>query len=117
MFRELESAYHRLGLSPSLSAPGTEARLGTLVSHAPEGSIVLLDARLVPGTGDQSTAASLLSTHFGTTPHTAEDGGANRSPALGRLSWIRFRMHLELARRGPPIAGVRVQTVPCNTAR
>ena len=112
-YRRMEAAYGRLSRTGP-GAAGAENELAKLVSLAPEGSIEVLDARLVPGGADQTRAASLVATHFGTTAHTMEANGSGvAGMPLGRLSWIRFRVRLEL--RGSAVArrGVRYETVPC----
>ena len=112
MFRQMEQAYHRLGATAPGSAEA-ETALGRLVSSAPEGSIELLDAKLVPGGGDQTKAAALVATHFGTTAHTIEAGGGEVGTTLGRLLWIRFRVVLDVRRAGAPRPGVRYRTSAC----
>jgi hypothetical protein len=75
---------------------GAQQALATLVSHAPEGTLTILDAHLVPGAADQVPAAAAVSTQFTSTAHALERPADGGTTALGRLTWMRFRISLEL---------------------
>ena len=96
--------------------PADEAALGRLVAGSPEGTITILDARLVPGTADQGRAAAGVSSHFSETAHTLEQPGApGQGGALGQVRALSFRISLEWPRgsRAVPAAGARSVPVAC----
>jgi hypothetical protein len=75
---------------------GAEGELAALASKSPEGSLQLLDAHFVPGTADQAKMAAAVASHLNTTAHTVEQPGDGMATALGRVTWMRFRISLEL---------------------
>jgi hypothetical protein len=75
---------------------GAQETLATLVSHAPEGTLTIIDAHLVPGTADQVSAAAAVATHFTSTAHSVEKPDDGRPTPLGRLTWMRFRISFDL---------------------
>ena len=93
-FAALEAAYAGFEAQPK-SVAATEA-LSRLVAEAPEGSFEILDAHLVPGTADQGRMAAAVASHWSTTPHTLEQPGGGGSSPLGKLTWVRFRIALQL---------------------
>ncbi len=112
-FAAMEAAYQRVTGSSHASA-GDEAALADLAGKAPEGVLEIVDASLAPGTSDQTAAAGLLASHFGTTAHRIEPPEGGRATALGRIGWIRFRVKLDLrgSVRVPP--GVEVERYSCG---
>lgn len=68
-------------------------RLTALVAQQPEATFTLLDTHLVPGTNDIGRMAATVAQHLAATPHTVEPAAA--SP-LGQVTWMRFRLELEL---------------------
>jgi hypothetical protein len=115
MFAELAKAYREYR---STSVPSSAAmdKLGVLVSRAPEGTIQLLDAHLVPGTGDQAKMAAAVASHFGTTAHSLERPADGQGMPLGKVTWIRFRISLELPEGFRAGRGVTVDRYRCLKA-
>lgn len=83
----------------ALYAPATSGdaqaveRLAGIAAAQPEATLTILDAHLAPGTNDVGRMAATVAQHLRSTPHTIEAAGA--SP-LGRVTWMRFRIELEL---------------------
>jgi hypothetical protein len=75
---------------------GAESELAEFVSKASEGTLQILDANLVPGMANQAQTAMAVASHFSTTAHTVEEPATGKGTALGRLTWIRFRINLDL---------------------
>ncbi len=71
-------------------------RLAEMVSHAAAGEIEVLDARLLPGIANQSAAAAAVATHWGQTAHTTEQATDGRATALGRITWLKLRVRLDI---------------------
>lgn len=90
----IDGAYRRLSGAKTAS-PADEATLAKVVAAQPEAVLEILDASLAPGTADQTRAAGLLSSHFGTTAHRMEQPVGGRATALGRIGYLRFRVKLE----------------------
>jgi hypothetical protein len=103
-FEELLGLYNddarlsRVGATPNETVVlrGVESRLAMLVSRAPEGELTILDAHLVPGTGDQSEGAALVATHLNLSAHQVDQPANGKATPLGRLDWLRFRIRLDL---------------------
>ncbi len=112
-FARLEGMYRRVTEGKGAPA-GEEGRLAELASEQPEGVLEIVDAGLVAGTADQTAAAGLVSTHFGTTAHRMEQPSGGRPTALGRIAMVRFRARLELGggMRTPP--GVLFERYTCS---
>jgi hypothetical protein len=89
---ELYDEYRR----SSPPAAGVESELAETVSRAPEGVIQILDANLIPGLANQSQMAAAVASHFITTAHTVEEPSTGKGTGLGRLTWIRFRISLDI---------------------
>ncbi len=90
-FARARRAYDE-AVSATQPSPAQTAEVAAVVDASREGRLEILDARLVPGTGDQSPAASLLATHLLTTPHILAD--ATAANTVGRVEWLRFRATL-----------------------
>ena len=112
-FGRLEGAYERY-LRASPPTADAESELATLVSKQPEGTLQILDARLVPGTANQAGTASLVASHFNTTAHTVEEPAGGKGLPLGKLAWVRFRINLQLPRGFDPDKGIKVESGSCN---
>ena len=110
-FGTLEGIYRGLA---GRASPEEEARLAELASRQPEGVFEILDANLSPGTGDQTRAAGLVASHFGTTAHRIEPAEGGRATALGRIFWIRFRVRLELRPGVRVLPGINTELHPCE---
>ncbi len=90
-FASAEHAYSEALRSPHPSPAQTTA-VANAVAASAEGKFEIVDARLLPGTADPSSAAAMLGTRFSTTAHSiinAEGGG----PA-GHVEQLRFRVTL-----------------------
>jgi hypothetical protein len=95
MFEGMSAAYREYRSTPVPSAPAVN-RLARLVSQAPEGTVQILDAHLVPGTGDQDKMAATVASHFSTTAHNLERPADGKGSLRGEVTWIRFRISLEV---------------------
>ncbi len=83
--------------------------LAELASRQPEGALEILDAHLVPGTADQTRAASMVAGHFADTAHALEQPAGGRPTPLGTLTWIRFRVSLALPPGQHAATGSRIE--------
>jgi hypothetical protein len=113
-FAQMAAMYERYSrVSPP--AAGVENELATVVSQAPEGTLQILDARLIPGTANQAQMAAMVASHFNTTPHTVEEPMQGKGSALGKLSWVRFRISLQLPRGFKAHPRLTKEIYPCHT--
>ena len=108
-FAASEQAYARLrGLRLGMEggSAGGAAALAELASRQPEGTWEILDAHLVPGTADQTRSAAAAVVDFATTAHELEQpvGHAAATP-LGQVTWMRFRVELQLGPEAKAGAG------------
>jgi hypothetical protein len=71
-------------------------RLANMPQYAAVGDFSFLDARLLPGVANQSSAAAMVAVHFQTTAHTLVQAPVSQASALGRIEWMRFRLSLRL---------------------
>jgi hypothetical protein len=112
-FSRLVAAYERYirVLPPT---PESENELAAMVSKEPEGTLEILDARLIPGTANQAGTAALVASHFSTTAHTVEEPQDGKGSPLGKLTWLRFRIGLNLPRGFVPEKGIKVNQVGCD---
>lgn len=96
-YKRMLKAYetYRATSNPSAEA---QSELAKVVTEMPEGELQIVDARLLPGTADQSPAAAAVALHFLTTTHTLDQPQDGRAAPLGRLDWVRFHLRLELPR-------------------
>ena len=94
-FQELSARYaeYRRSDTPSVQVQG---ELANLVSRASEGTLQILDAHLVPGTANQAKTAAMVASHFDTTAHSLEQPADGRATGLGKLTWMRFRVSMNL---------------------
>jgi hypothetical protein len=94
-YQSLLKAYEAYRLTqPATAVAQTE--LIKIVGRMPEGTMEILDARLVPGTADQTSAAAAVASHFTTTAHTLDMPTGGKATPLGRVNWVRFRIRLDL---------------------
>ena len=91
-----------------------EVELSSHVAHAPEGSLTLLDARLIPGMRDQSPLAATVASHFTSTAHTLADPPDGRPTPLGKLLWVKFRVQLSLPAGFKSAPGSRIVPQICS---
>jgi hypothetical protein len=96
-FAAISSIYDRYS-SKTPPGPAVEAELSNVVSKAAEGTLQILDAKLIPGTANQAQMAAMVASHFSTTVHTIEEPREASGSVLGKLSWLRFRVSLDLPR-------------------
>ena len=111
-FQQMLAMYRELRREAEPSAAMQE-QMAKLVSGAPEGSLEILDAHFVPGTADQAKTAATVASHLGATPHRVEQPADGRGTPLGRLTWIRFRIGLELPKGFHPDRGMRLESRGC----
>ena len=95
-------------------APAEMGVLAQLASRQPEGTLEILDARLVPGIADQTPAAATVATHFLTTAHQIDLPPGQPPSARGRVTALRFRVTLDLPDGLRPGRGLRAGSVPCR---
>lgn len=88
---------------------GKVGALAELASRQPGGVLEILDAHLVPGTADQTPAAGLVAGRFAATAHELEQPAGGRPTPLGALTWMRFRVSLELPPGTKAAAGRKVE--------
>ncbi len=112
-YRSLLKAYEAYRSTQAANA-AAQTELVKLVGRMPQGMFEILDARLVPGTADQTSAAATVALHFTSTAHTLDMPATGKPTPLGRLNWVRFRISLDLppAFRSDP--RVQVQKRPCD---
>ncbi len=104
--------YQRLAQAGPNAAPqmrATESRLALLVSYAPEAKLLILDAHLVQGTGDQTRAASLVAVHANSSARQVDQPADGVATPLGRLTWLRFRIRIDLPRTFRTAPGTHVE--------
>ena len=112
-FARLVAAYARyVRVSPPSAA--SENELAAIVSKEPEGMLEILDAHLIPGAANQAGTAALVASHFNTTAHTVEDPPDGKGSTLGKLTWVRFRIGLDLPKGFVPDKGIKVAKGGCN---
>ena len=112
-FASLEAVYERI-TGAKQAAAADETALGELTASQPQGLLHIVDAVLEAGTGDQTRAAALLSTHYETTAHRTEEPAGGRATALGRIGGVRFQAKLDLRRGTRPARGVQVESYACG---
>jgi hypothetical protein len=112
-FGRLMAAYERFD---RVSPPSAEssAALAALASKAQQGTLQILDAKLVPGSANQAGTASTVASHFSTTAHTIEEEAGGQGSSLGKLIWVRFRIALELKSGFRTDRLVQVDTHKCQ---
>lgn len=77
---------------PTPASQAAMARLVALTSAAAPASLQILDAHLSGGTNNQTLSASLVASHFLTTPHVMDDPQRGGATPLGALHSLRFRV-------------------------
>lgn len=111
-FGRLLNLYEQYGRSSRPSGE-VERELAEAVGRAPEGDLQILDASLTPGMANQAQMAAAVASHFSTTAHTVEEPATGQGSALGRLTWMRFRVSLNLPRGFIADRGVIVTPRAC----
>ena len=112
-FGKLLKAYNEYEANPAQSS-AAQQNLAALVSQSHGALLTILDAHLVPGTADQAGTAATVATHFLTTPHTVENPSDGKPTALGKLTWMRFRIDLDLPRGFRASRDLKIKQQPCS---
>jgi hypothetical protein len=97
-FHELEGVYQTFIKSGTTPPEAVQAALARQIARTAEGTLTIVDARLVPGTADQWRMAAAVASHFSETAHTLVPEPDGSTSPLGRLVWLRFRLDLDLPR-------------------
>ena len=66
------------------------------------------------GTGDQGKMAAAVASHFSTTAHSLERPVDGKGTPLGKITWIRFRISLELPEGFRASRGIVVERYVCS---
>lgn len=114
-FRELEQAYLKYEAAGTTPAADIQAELARQIAQTSEGTLTILDSRLVGGTADQWQMAAAVASHFNSTAHTIVQEPNGSTSALGRIIWLRFRIELTLPSGFLPGPGIRLQLRPCDS--
>jgi hypothetical protein len=112
-FGQLVEIYGRYRESTPPSVK-TENELAAAASKAPEGTLQILDARLIPGSANQAGTAATVATHFNSSAHTVEEPPEGKGTPLGKVTWVRFRVSLDLRPGFQPDKGLKIESHPCN---
>ena len=96
-FVEAQRAYHSV-VSSTRPTHEQDMAVTRVAMRALEGQITLLDAVLVPGTGNQTPGAALVSSHFATTPHQFTTPAQAGAMPLGQILSLRFHVSLSAPR-------------------
>ncbi len=111
------AAYAKYMANPShTNDPGTASAmsfLAALPERSAVGDLTILDARLVPGTANQAAGASLVVSHWASTPKTLDQPADGTASALGRVEWVRFKVTLYLPAGFVPAAGIKLDRSQC----
>ena len=113
-FSKLLDVYQRYTQAGASPPAPLEVELSGDISEASEGTLTILDARLVPGMADQWRMAGAVASHFATTAHTLVNPVDGKPSALGKLLWLSFRLEFELPKNFSPAAGLRVLPHLCS---
>jgi hypothetical protein len=108
--RAAYAPYDNPAAQPSLDQQG---ELGKLLGQSSAGVFEIVDAHLIPGLADQWKMAAAVASHFTTTAHTIEPPPDGKGTPLGKITWLRFRVGLELPGRVRLADGWRWDSRPC----
>ena len=112
-FARLQRDYAAVTAKPG-PTPEAEAGLARDLAQTAEGTLKIMDARLVPGTADQWKMAAAVASHFLTTAHTLVEEPDGHTSPLGRLVWLRFRLELDVAAGFRADPGLRLEPAVCQ---
>jgi len=98
------------------ATPAAQQTLAELVNQEPEGVFEILDTHLIPGRADQGQMAGAVASHFTTTAHSLDQADGKESVELGRITWVSFRVRLDLPSGFGPERGLRVEEFSCPAA-
>jgi hypothetical protein len=121
-FAQLYQAYrryvgpgpHAFGQAASGASPASEQELARRIAEAASGTLQIFDAGLIGGTADQWKTAATVASHFSTTAHVEEQPSSGAPTPLGKITWMKFRITLELPLGFPVAPGLTVKGVPCE---
>ena len=91
-----------------------ESELAELAGQSPEGRIEILDSHFVPGMANQAQTAAMVASHLSTTPPSVEQVEGGKGSALGRVTWMKFRISVDLPAGFQSAKGLMVQTGSCK---
>ena len=114
-FHKLEQMYTRLIAAGIASQPALESELASVIAQTSEGTLTIVDSKLVPGTADQWAAAAAVASHFSTTAHTLLQEPDGHTSPLGRLVWVRFRLEMDLPNGFATSSALRVEPRACES--
>ncbi len=115
-FDKLADVYQRFEQAGATPPAPLQVDLSSEIAQASEGSLTLLDTHLLPGTADQSRAASAVASHFSQTAHTVMQASNTPATPRGKLLWIRFRVDFDLPPRFALNPALRVAFTPCSSS-
>ena len=115
-FARLQSAYDAYQHALPNVSPAAQTELASQVARAAEATLMILDARLTPGTADQWSVAASVASHFLTTAHTLVPPPDGVSTALGRLLWLRFRVTFDVPANFTPAPGMKITPHVCGAS-
>ncbi len=113
-FNRLADVYQRFEQAGATPPAPLQVDLSSEIAQASEGSLTLLDVRLLPGTADQGRSAAAVASHFAQTAHTVVQPPDTPATPLGQLLWMHFRVDLNLPRGFEPSPGLRVVSGTCT---
>ena len=113
-FAKLADVYQRFEQAGATPPAPLQVDLSTEIAQASEGSLTLLDVRLLPGSADQGRSAAAVASHFAQTAHTVVQAPDTPATPLGHLLWIRFRVDLDLPRGFEPSPALHVVSTACT---
>ena len=111
-FARLAAKYERYGQATPPTAKA-ESELEAAVNEAQQGTLEILDARLIPGTANQAGTAAMVASHFSTTAHTIEEQPEGKGSPLGKVTWVRFQINLDLHEGFRPEDGMTLKPRTC----
>jgi hypothetical protein len=95
-FDRLNEVYQQFVTAGASPPAPLEVQLSEQIQRASDGKLTIIDAKLVPGTGDQWRMAGAVSSRFAETAHTLVNSADQQVSPLGKLVWVRFRVELDL---------------------
>ena len=111
-FAAMSAAYLEY-MKGSSHRSAAETELAELAGRSPEGRVEILDSHFVPGMANQAQSAAMVASHLSTTPHSVEQVEGNGS-ALGRVTWMKFRISMDLPSGFPTAKGLIVKIDSCK---
>jgi hypothetical protein len=115
-FDEVQAAYRDLMAAGATPSGKAQSALAQAIGKTSEGTLTIVDSRLVPGTADQWRMAAAVASHFETTAHTLVEEPNHTTSSLGRLVWLRFRLILDLPPGFRADPALHVETAVCGNS-